>query len=233
MNGTAKLPPLSMPPLPAALATGLRAPEARPGKRERTRLQLVEAAIRVFSARGVAAATVQEIATVAGMTTGTFYNHFGSRDDLTRAVAATLMHTLCERIGESFAHVAEGAERMAIGQRRYLWLARESPAWALLMMDVAAAAPELLEGIRSYVLADLRLGVRQKSFRVVSEDAALDMIQGTSSMAIRRVALGRARERHDVAVATMVLRGLGMSADDAAEVARRPLPPFVTAGGTG
>jgi AcrR family transcriptional regulator len=233
MNITHEVFALSMPPLPAALSSGLRAPEARPGKRARTRLQLVDAAIRVFSARGVAAATVQEIAAAAGMTTGTFYNHFGTRDELTRAVAATLMHTLCERISESFAQVTEGAQRMAIGQRRYLWLARESPAWALLLMDVSAAAPELLEGIRSYVLADLRLGVRQKSFRVPSEDAAIDMIQGTSSLAIRRVALGRAPEKYDVAVAAVVLRGLGMPADEAAEVARRPLPPFGTAGRAG
>lgn len=215
-----------MPPLPMSLARRLRGPEARPGKRERTRLQLVEAAIKVFSARGVAAATVQEIADVAGMTTGTFYNHFGTRDELTQAVAAALMHTLCDRITDSFAHVAEGAERMAIGQRRYMWLARESPAWALLLLDVFAVAPGLLEGIRSYVVADLRLGVRQKCFRVTSEDAAIDMIQGTTSMAIRRIALGLAREKHDIAVATMVLRGLGMPADEAAAVAKRPLPPL-------
>lgn len=215
-----------MPPLPAALASGLRPPEARPGKRERTRLQLVEAAIKVFSARGVAGSTVQEIAAVAGMTTGTFYNHFNTRDDLTQAVAATLMHTLCERIAESFEHVAQGAERMAIGQRRYMWLARESPAWALLLMDVSAVAPELIAGIRSYVLADLRLGVRQKSFRITTEDAALDMIQGATSLAIRRIATGQARDKHDIAIATMVLRGLGMPAGEAAEVARRPLPPL-------
>jgi len=226
MNATHDYGAPSMPPLPVPLARGLRGPEARPGKRERTRLQLVEAAIKVFSARGVAAATVQEIAAVAGMTTGTFYNHFGTRDELTQAVATALMHTLCDRITDSFAHVAEGAERMAIGQRRYLWLARESPPWALLLLDMLAVAPGLLEGIRSYMVADLRLGVRQKSFRVTSEDAAVDMIQGTTSMAIRRIALGLAREKHDVAVATMVLRGLGMSADAAAEVAKRPLPPL-------
>jgi len=97
---------------------------------------------------------------------------------------------------------------------------------ALLLLDMLAVAPGLLEGIRSYMVADLRLGVRQKSFRVTSEDAAIDMIQGTTSMAIRRIALGLAREKHDIAVATMVLRGLGMPADEAAEVAKRPLPPL-------
>lgn len=64
------------------------------------------------------------------------------------------MHTLCERITESFAHVTEGAGRMAIGQRRYLWLARESPLRRLLL-DMLAVAPGLLEGIRSVIVAAL------------------------------------------------------------------------------
>ena len=38
------------------------------------------------------------------------------------------------------------------------------------------------------------------------------------------MAFGEAPPRHDVAVATVVLRALGMDAAAAAEVARRPLP---------
>jgi hypothetical protein len=136
------------------------------------------------------------------------------------------MHTLCERIGESFAHITEGAERMAIGQRRYMWLARESPPWALLLLDIAARAPGLMQELQGYVLADLRMGVRQNSFRITREDAALDMIHGTITAAIRRIALGLAPRKHDISVATLLLRGLGMPEDEAAEVASRPLPPF-------
>jgi hypothetical protein len=40
------------------------------------------------------------------------------------------------------------------------------------------------------------------------------------------VALGAAPARHDIAVATLVLRALGMDAAEAAEVAKRPLPPL-------
>ena len=78
--------------------------------------------------------------------------------------------------------------------------------------------------------ADLRLGLKQKRFRVTSEAAAMDLISGTVGQAMRSVALGLAPARHDVAVAATVLRGLGMAADEALAVARRPLPEFPAAG---
>jgi AcrR family transcriptional regulator len=219
-------PLVGLPPLPAPLAAAFAAGTAGGGKRERTQSALVRAAVQVFCARGVAAATVQEVAQVAGMTPATVYNHFPSKEALVERVALVLAQTLCRAIGESQAGVADAAERMAIGQRRYVWLAEVAPAWALLVLEIGAARPALEEAIAAYPLADLRLGVKQKRFKVPSEAVALDAMQGICSSAMRRVALGQAPARHGIAVATLVLRALGMGADEAAEIARRPLPPF-------
>jgi AcrR family transcriptional regulator len=219
-----------MPSLPEALSEHLFAPQPGLLKRERTRLQLLQAGIRVFSARGYGAATVQEIAAVAGMTTGTVYNHFKTKEEVASAVAVLLAETLCRRIADSQQLVKEGAQRMAIGNQRYIWLAQQSPLWAQMMLDVSAVAPELLLTIRDYALADLRLGVRQKSFRVPSEAAAMDLINGSVAQAMRSVALGVAPASHGRDVAACVLRGLGMSTADATEVAQRPLPSFPSPG---
>ncbi|MEJ8812048.1 TetR/AcrR family transcriptional regulator [Variovorax ureilyticus] len=212
--------------MPEALAESVW--RARPGllKRERTRVQLVQAAIRVFGSRGYADATIQEIAAVAGVTTGTVYNHFKTKEDVARGVAMLLADTLCRRITQSQQGVAEGAQRMAIGIQRYIWLAEQSPQWALMLMEVSAAAPELLMQIRDYVLADLRLGVKQKAFRVPSEAAAMDMINGSVQQAMRTVAFGRASGKHGREVSTCLLRGLGMEWAAAKQVAFRPLPAF-------
>lgn len=113
---------------------------------------------------------------------------------------------------------------MAIGQRRYVGLAAESPAWALLLLDVMARSPGVLADLQEYPLADLRRGVRQRKFKVPSEAAALDVINGVCTQAMRSVALGLAPPGHDVACASLVLRALGMPPQDAAEVANRPLP---------
>ncbi len=214
-------------PLPAELAAALVVPAGPAPKRERTRRQLVEAALRVFSARGVAASTVGDIAEAAGVAGATVYNHFASKDELVQAVALWLAHGLCACISDSTAGVAEGAERMAIGNRRYLWLAEQSPAWALLMLDVAALSPALLRVTADYVLADLRLGLRQKAFRVSSEAAALDLVGGTIGQAMRMIAAGMAPSGHAAAVTTLVLAGLGLPWDQARAVVRRPLPPLL------
>jgi AcrR family transcriptional regulator len=224
MDDTYKPPAASMPPLPAALAAAFEAGTTGGPKRERTQAQLVHAAVKVFSARGVAGATIQEVAQVAGMTAGTVYNHFATREQLVERVAVTLAQTLCRAIHDSAVDVADGAQRMAIGQRRYVWLAAECPAWALLLLDVMAQTPRVLDEVQQYALADLRIGVRQKKFKVPSEAAAMDAINGICSHAMLRVATGRAPAKHDVACAAMVLRALGMEAQEALAVARLPLP---------
>jgi AcrR family transcriptional regulator len=50
--------------------------------KERTRAELLEAAATVFARRGYAAASVQEIADVAGRTTGAIYAHFATKEEL-------------------------------------------------------------------------------------------------------------------------------------------------------
>lgn len=216
--------PSGLSPLPPALAAAFAAATSGGGKRERTQGALVRAAVDVFAARGVAGATMQEVALAAGVTPATVYNHFASKEELLERVSVVIADSLCRAIGDSQAGVEDGAERVAIGQRRYVLLAQESPGWALLLLDIAAASPSLFAHIEHYPLADLRLAAKQKRLKVPNEAIALDVLQGICMLAMRRVATGQAPARYDVAVATVVLRALGVAADEAAAVARRPLP---------
>jgi AcrR family transcriptional regulator len=217
---------LSLAALPIPLGQALAVQPPGLGKRERTRRQLILAAIQVFSARGVAGATMQEIAQLAGVTPGTVYNHFDTKEAVAMALALWLAEALCERINDSQQGVERGAQRMAIGQRRYAWLARESPPWTLLLLDIAGAVPTLPARIAVYAKADLRMGIAQKDFRVPSEAAAMGLIMGTGLQTMRDIAQGGVPPDHDIAMATVVLRGLGMPFEKAAEIARRPLPAF-------
>lgn len=219
-----------MPPLPPALAAAFLHATSGGAKRERTQSQLLHAAVQVISERGLAGATMQQVAQAAGVTTATLYNHFSTKEALVQRLAATLAGTLCRAINDSYGHITDGAERMAIGQRRYVRLAADSPAWTLLLLDVMAASPAVFAEIERYPLADLRAGVRQKKFKVPSEAAAMDAINGVCAQAMRRVALGAAPAKHDQACAALVLRALGVEAQEAAEIASRPLPPLVLPG---
>ncbi len=218
----------SMPPLPAALSYVTDLPTERPGKRERTRAQLLQAAVEVLSARGVAGAGIQEIARVAGVAPGTVYNHFPTREDIIAALGMSLITSLNERIVQSCAAVEDGAERMAIGMRRFLWLAQTSPQWTLLLLDLAATLPAMAQSIEPYPRADLRQGLAQGRFRCQNEDAALHMAFGAIFEAMVRVARGSVADAPAYAdeMVRMVLQGLGMRPAGAAAVVARPLPDF-------
>ncbi|MGH2720306.1 MAG: TetR/AcrR family transcriptional regulator, partial [Actinomycetota bacterium] len=58
----------------------------REESRARTRALLIEAAGKVFAERGFTAASVEEIAGLAGFSRGAFYSNFASKDDLFLAV---------------------------------------------------------------------------------------------------------------------------------------------------
>lgn len=195
-------------------------------KKERTRAQLLEAAVHVLAARGVDQTTIQEIAERARVTPATFYNHFPSKDDVLAAIAKWVAERFTERVVASMEGETDGAARMAIGNRRFVLLAMESPKWALLLMQLAATAPATTEKIRTHALADLRLGIKQKQFKVPSEEAGLDLINGTVNAAMVTATLGGAPKHHDIAVATLVLRGLGMTTEQASAIAKRSLPPL-------
>lgn len=180
-------------------------------KRERTRRQIVAAAIEVMSERGLAQAAVFEIAERADVTTGTFYNHFRDKPDVVEAVAIWFSTTMLDAAEESRRTLPTGVERIVDGCRRYLAIARESPAIALLVLELAIASPRMLKTIGDYVLADVRMGVRQKAFRIFSEQAAVDLVHGYVMLAMRYIALRRLPSSYERSVVATILQGLGLT----------------------
>jgi len=71
---------------------------SRSAKREIRRQELIEAAVAVFSAKGVAAASVDDIVRAAGVAKGTFYLYFATKDDAVNAVASRMVDAVADRI---------------------------------------------------------------------------------------------------------------------------------------
>ena len=189
-------------------------------KRERTRRLIIASAMSVFSTRGIAQSSLKEIAVHAGITVGTVYNHFKGRSDIAAAVSVRIIHDLEERALESRRALPSGAARMANGCHRYLAIAREAPKRALLILELAVSAPDLLKTIGSAVRADIRLGVRQKDFRIFGERAAVDLVHGFVMLGMRYIALGRMPSGYERTVVATILHGLGLPAKRALELAR-------------
>jgi AcrR family transcriptional regulator len=205
----------------------------RPARREgavraRTRAMLLDAAVRVFARKGAGAAAIHEIAAEAGVANGTFYNYFRSREDLVAAASVRLAERFDREIAASRVAVADPAERVAIGCRRFVLRAMHDRTWAAALLRVWASSSVLTARTAAGLLADLRAGRRRGRLRYESEQAAVDLAQGTVLAGMRTVLEGRAAEAHAAAVAALVLRGLGVDGPDAQAIVRRPLPPLAT-----
>jgi AcrR family transcriptional regulator len=92
----------------------------RSERRARTRVQLLEAAARVYARRGFESATLDEVAEEAGFTKGAVYDHFGSKEKL---LFALLDEHLSGQIAEQIAlfdPTVETAERPRVGADRWM-----------------------------------------------------------------------------------------------------------------
>ena len=100
---------------------------------EKTRLALLKAALSVFSQKGYAATTLEDVAKEAGMTRGAIYWHFGSKAELYSALLAEYS----ARGGEIVqAAVAEGGSMVEILRRiftRLLMAVESDPALRAVM----------------------------------------------------------------------------------------------------
>jgi AcrR family transcriptional regulator len=71
---------------------------SRTARREVRRQELVQAAVHVFSAKGVSATSVDDIVRAAGVAKGTFYLYFATKDDAVNAVATSMVEGVSDRV---------------------------------------------------------------------------------------------------------------------------------------
>ena len=203
------------------MASVSRSKAERSKKRDRTREQLLGAAMRVFAQRDVGEVSIREIATEAQVANGTFYNYFRTKDEVVAALRMGVAARFVRAAADS--EIDDPAERAAIAIRSLVSFALEEPeqGWALVrIVDGERAGQPLVDCF----LADLRAGMRCGRFVVDSERAAIDLAFGAAVSAMRSVLEGSAGATHPAATAELVLRGLGVAGAEAREIVRRRMP---------
>jgi tetracycline repressor-like protein len=102
--------------------------------------------------------------------------------------------------------------------------ARSDPEWGWLLVRLDVSHNVMLAALGSFAQRDLRRGIKAGRLRVPNEQVALVAAGGVLLAVMRGVLDGRAPRDADLHHAEGVLRLFGLTPDDAAEVARRPLP---------
>lgn len=199
--------------------------EGRVARRKaETRARILGAARSLFARQGVEQTTIREIAGAADIALGGFYNYFRTKDDV---LAALLEATLAEQdvvMEQRQRSVADVAERMSIGHRHLLAMAREDPEWGRLLVRLDAEHQLLSRVLGERASRDLEEGVAGGRFAVAGTRLALRAMGGALMGVIQGNLAGELGPQDDSAHAEGVLRALGIPPAEAAEIARRPLP---------
>jgi AcrR family transcriptional regulator len=213
---------LTMPPqpIPSQAAKGNR--QAR--RREATRRKLVEAAASLFARQGVDNTRIQEITEAADVGFGSFYNHFAGKEAIVEAVLAETVAAQGAAIDRLTADLDDPAEVISVAHRHFVRLARTDPEWAWLLIRLDVSHNVIVNALSPFARRDLRRGIESGRLSVPHDTVALYGAGGAMLSVMRAVLDGLAPEDADVRHAEGVLRLLGLSREDAAEVSRRALP---------
>ncbi|RCH66606.1 TetR/AcrR family transcriptional regulator [Streptomyces sp. SDr-06] len=186
----------------------------------------MRAARQILADNGDTSSSIQAIAERADVGFGSFYNHFDSKAELFETAVVDALEEFGQNFDEHLAGIDDPAELLAAGFRLSARMADSHPELMQVLRRRGLGHVHSDNGLARRALRDLQAGIASGRFTDLDPTVALSALGGTL---LSLVELRFARPEVDgdeaaVNLAEMVLRMLGLSADDAQEVARRPLP---------
>lgn len=198
-------------------------------KKARTRQQLLDAALKIYAHKGAMELALNELAQEAGVSNGTIYNYFRTKEDVLEAVSISLAEELSHEISAVSSGVENGAERVAIGVRIFVLRAAANPQWASALINVVRYAEGMRSALGNYVRQDLRKALQQKYLDYCDEDLAIGLLISGVLSAMVGIVEGRYQPGQDSSIAQMLLQALGMPKPDALRIAQQALPEIINA----
>jgi AcrR family transcriptional regulator len=193
--------------------------------RRRTRAKLIAAAEEVMARRGVEGATIQEITEAADLGTGTFYNHFSSKEELAKAVFAIRAEELAKTLDRISETVSDPARRVAYVQRIYISKSLSDPIWGWFLIHAELALHQMQETFTARARKDLLDGIEQRRFTCASSlDTAVNITLGSLLATTKSILENRASPNAAYDQPELMLRMYGVPAEEAARLVREPMP---------
>ena len=194
-------------------------------KRKRTRVELVAAAFRVFADKGLEAPVIDDFIVASGLSRGTFYNHFKTREDILKAVADELAREINDRILPVLKPLADPAERICASLLCFIGMAAadKTRGWILVRMIPVVGGP-LNDHMRRHARSDIKRGIDEGRFQIDSIPAALDLGLGMAAMVIRSILAKHVPADYSRTAVAMFMQSLGIDAKEARRIAAMPLP---------
>lgn len=201
------------------------APTRRERRKARTRSALVRAA-QGFLAAGRTDVPILEITQAADVGMGSFYNHFDSKEQLFHAAVEESLDAHGALLDELTAEIEDPAEVFARSFRLTGRLHRRQPELSNVLLRNGLAIATSDRGIARRVRRDIEAAARAGRFTVKDVELAMTIVAG-AALCLGQLLHDRP-DRDDAQATDQVtedlLRMLGVPADEAREICRRPLP---------
>jgi AcrR family transcriptional regulator len=193
-------------------------------RRAQTRGRLLDAARTLFARQGVDATAIAEITEEADVGFGSFYNHFSSKEEIVEAVLAESVEVQGAIVDALTRDIADPAEVVAVAHRHFVQQASEDPSLGWLLVRLDASHRVMLLALGERAVRDLIAGIDAGRFQISDPRTALVDSGGALVFMMRAVLDGGVEEDAAEQHAENILRMFGLPPEEAAEIARRPLP---------
>lgn len=208
-----------------AVRTPSERQEGRVARRRReTRSRLMRAAQQVMARKGIDATTLQEITESADVAFGSFYNYFESKEAIVEAIIQETIESFGDALNRLAESVDDPAEVVSASVRYTVRKAAEDEAWGWFLIQSGMSTAVFQIGLVQRMARDI--GVAIQAGRCKANDLEFTVLAaaGTALAIITACLRGEIVEDAPERAAAIVLRVLGLSSQEAQEVANRPLP---------
>ncbi len=218
-----------------AAAPSLDPKPQRGAKRKRdTRARLLGAALHLMAYRGVAGVTINEITEQADVGFGSFYNHFESKDAIYAALIDEVIGHFAVALDKLGDQLTDPAEKISASARYTMLRGHADPTWGRFVFQTNFSRDSMSHGLGRYLLQDIGHGVSGGRFTVGDLPSVYIAVGSTILGGLAALSdqappdnapdiFGDANAL-SVRIAAILLTILGLTAEEAQDVANRPLP---------
>lgn len=202
-------------------------------RKAQTREAIRLAARKLFAAHPIDAVPIDAIVAEAGVSKGSFYNHFTGREQVVEAVVGEIRDSLNAAAQAANADESDPARRVARGVCVFLRSAVDDPEGAAALVRIHGGYLALDGPYNQPVVDDISAGLATGRFAIPTLESGVMLV-----IAVAQVGLLRIIQEPGLALAIanaqqmlfLMLRGLGVDPDEAARIAAQVADETVRAG---
>ena len=193
-------------------------------RREKTRLQLLKSALEILIEKGPDGTVIDEVIAAANLSRGTFYNHFRTTSDLFLALAKAMSDEVLTVVRPVVLAFDDPVHRFSAGTRLYMQVAVQYPSWGQFITKVGARIVMRGQHFDENMTRDLTLAFQSKRIQAPDLLVARTIVMGSIIYGIETLLSEPVRANLAENIIATFLRGMGMAAEEADQIAFMPLP---------